>query len=265
MSNELVSQLLELLNKTEFPEVVPISAAHQHVYELGLDLLDSYRGHPAELIEAMKAFLTSSTKAYALAGVAGVLIAASYIQGGNYEESGLQEAEKWLNQAQELEPDRVEINFLEAILYINWKKLDLARKVIQFLYADHPDNYHVCLAEMRYWTEQKNTSQVEHWYRTAAEAAHANPRRLVNALNNLAKYYLVAVDYEKAIRAYEQLTKYDPNDPWLWHNLSIAYYETRQDAKAVEANKRALSIMDFGAARHVQEVLKQHTKKRWLW
>ena len=47
---------------------------------------------------------------------------------------------------------------------------------------------------------------------------------------------------------YEYLAQYVTDDPWLWHNLSIAYYQMGEYKKAHEANQQAVDLRDFKAA-----------------
>jgi tetratricopeptide (TPR) repeat protein len=54
--------------------------------------------------------------------------------------------------------------------------------------------------------------------------------------------------YDDAIAAYRTLLQTEPNDPWLWHNLSIALYSLQRYEEALSCNERALSIMPFNAA-----------------
>ena len=53
------------------------------------------------------------------------------------------------------------------------------------------------------------------------------------------KYYFAYLDHETSEKSIAR----------AWNNISIAYQKLKQCDKAIEAAKKALQIMDFGAAR----------------
>jgi tetratricopeptide (TPR) repeat protein len=59
--------------------------------------------------------------------------------------------------------------------------------------------------------------------------------------------------YDEALDTYRRVLQLDPNDAWLWHNMSILLMDQGRLDEALEANTRALAIMDFGNARMIRE------------
>ena len=52
----------------------------RQAYELGIDLVDGYRGDPRQLLQAIEQFQAAQSQPYAYAGWAYALIAAAYIR-----------------------------------------------------------------------------------------------------------------------------------------------------------------------------------------
>ena len=61
---------------------------------------------------------------------------------------------------------------------------------------------------------------------------------------------------------YEHLAQHVTDDPWLWHNLSVAYYQMGEYQKAHEANQSALNLRDFDAARNMTKRLEDLLPKK---
>lgn len=180
----------------------------------------------------------------------------------------------WLERAQAAAPGRPEIDVVEATLEVSSKRLGQARAVLDRLAAQGAQNYHVSLAEMIYGTQQRNVQHVETWYARASEQA-SNEIQRATALKVLADCYLENERWEESLRASHQLAELTPDDPWLWHNMSIVYLSIEDYEAALDANQRALSIMEFGVAqdmeRHIKRQQQRAKRKRnkqgrgWKW
>src|SRR3954464_8141343 len=130
MSDDQFRYILQLAHQVEWPSNREILPGSQDIYERGLDLLNTYRGNPEVLVEALRVFHSTNVLPYALAGLAATLGLSSYIMDNNFEAAGLQEAARWLKMAQSMAPERLEINLNEAGLYIQAKQLDKARQIL---------------------------------------------------------------------------------------------------------------------------------------
>lgn len=264
MGHELLDSLTELVASTSWPDNSFINAKSQHIYETGMDVLNMYRGHPDVLIDALRLFYQTESQPYAYAGIAATLISASYSHGDVYEGDGLRQAQQWLERAQASIADRVEINVVEASLYISMREYDNARLILDYFQQENYEHYQICLAEMHYWQRKESIPQVSEWYRKAMALSTTKVRKIV-ALNILAGCYLSNKHYKQTIEAYRHLAKLDANDPWLWHNSSIAHYNLKQYKDAAKCNKKALELMDFQAARDMGKAIEYKLKQsRWF-
>jgi tetratricopeptide (TPR) repeat protein len=229
----------------------------RRAYEAGLDVINMYRGDPSVFVEGLRRFQASRSCSYAQAGVAYTLAVASFAGSQTPDRRGLQNAMQWLERSQNYEPDRSEINFIEAVIYLNGKQFDKARMVLDYLTNQDPQNYYLIITEMEYWDQRGDEQKYFQWADKGLEAANQKGRQIF-VMNSLAGFYLSKGDFEKSINVYLNLAELDPDDPWLWHNLSVMYVELEMFKEANQCNKQALSIMDFGAAREIEQVIKKN-------
>lgn len=243
------------ITRTEFPTVTTITPEQTAQYEQALDILNSYSGNPDTLTDAYKAFLDTKTRSYALAGAAQVMTAASYYRGDEYLAEGIKEALRLLEMAQEVDSTRQEINLVEASIYISAQRLDDARAVLDHLLDENAElTYQFCRVELAFADATRNPKQVQRWYGLAMERAQ-NASQQVYLLRQMGGFYLETHQYEACIQVYEQLLALNPRQPWTWHNMSIALFELKRYKEVSEANRRALALKDFGAARYMKQTI----------
>jgi tetratricopeptide (TPR) repeat protein len=182
---------------------------------------------------------------------------ASSITREEVDEAGFEEALRWLEKAQEWEPNLVEINFIEAVLYINSGQMENGRLILDHLVREGPDNYYLCMTEMNYWSRQKNFDKYVSWLQKANKLADTKLRQ-ARTLSTLANLYFDQGQLDHSIKTYRDVVKLTPDDAWAWHNMSYMFLKMQKLKEAELCNQRALEIMDFGAARDIQEKIKQN-------
>lgn len=255
MSETLSDQLNQFINKANWPQGTALTNQSYSVYEHGIDTLNMYRGQPQVLVDALKIFQSCGVQAYAAAGCAYALMVAAYQSGDSYSATGLEFSRNWLIKAQDAAPGHVEIDFIEAELYIHLGELENARIVLDELTKVTPPHFYVCLTELYYWYTLKDQEQYQHWYEVSLPQATTQFRKIC-LLSRAAGFFMAMEEWKKVIATYRDLAALDPQDPWLWHNLSLAYYHLERYDKAQQANQQALSIMDFPTAREMEQLLK---------
>lgn len=92
-----------------------------------------------------------------------------------------------------------------------------------------------------------NLPLAESWLRSGKDVAKgdlelADYWALYQDLGKLKK------DAKMMIEARTQLANLDPTSPWVWHNLANALHANKETDKAIEMERKALSIANFGAA-----------------
>jgi len=260
MGKVLVEKMLPVLQVTKWPESTEASQLGRKVYFVGLDKVDEYEGDPKSLTAALRTFQSGESRPFAYAGVAYTVIKASREKDGTYSQKGLDASLKWLEKAQELSPDLIEINMIEAYIYIYGDRLEDARIILDYLEEIDPTDYHVLIAEAEYWAQQKKKDETIFWFNKAILAADTVPRKL-RLRAKVGDVYLSYGQNEKAVEVYKEAVHFAKGNPRLWHKLSIAYWRLEDFDEAARCNKRALSIQeDFPEALKMQASLEERKK-----
>jgi tetratricopeptide (TPR) repeat protein len=113
---------------------------------------------------------------------------------------------------------------------------------------------------MNYWRSCKRPESELHWIKQAYCFANS-PARQAYVHNALASYHMDDGTFNKAIKHYNEVIKRDPNDAWAWHNMSTMFLRLNELENAAMCNERALSIMDFQAARQIEAQIMQKKPK----
>jgi tetratricopeptide (TPR) repeat protein len=260
MGEQLLQKFLPYLDNVEWSGEPAANAQGRQAYIVGLDKVEASGGEPKALAEAIRVFQSGDSLPYAYAGVAYILLAASEERDGSYAPLGLEAAMGWLEKAQALEPDIVDINVIEAFVYVYNGRYDDALLVIDFLYGLEPMNYHVHLATVAFWEAQKDLPQIELAIAEAAKAAATLPQkfRLTNRLGDL---YMQFDQLDKALAAYKENAHFDPKNPLLWHKISLVYWRLDDLDEAERANQQSLRLGALPAAQKMAEQLKERKKQ----
>lgn len=251
MGTTLVNKLLSSLEKMPVPEETEATTVGRQTYEIGLEKVDEYKGDPKTLIGALRIFQTCNSQPYVFGGVAFTLVMASREPDGSYDQGGLDAAMSWLEKAQDLALDVLLINMIEAFIYIYSGRLEDARLILDYLRDIEPNNIYLIQAETAYWQRQGNLEEAVKWFQKAIDTADNVPRKL-RLRTRLADCYLEMGQDDKALEIYQEAIHFNKEDPWLWHNISIAYFNKEDYKEAARFNKVALKLMDFPEAREME-------------
>ena len=255
MGEQLVNQLLPYVAKVTWPTNPTATAQGLATYRIGLDKVESFSGDPRPLGEAIRIFQSGGSEPYAYAGAAYVLVAASQEPDGSYATAGLDAAMSWLEKAQALEPDRAEINMIEALVYVYNGRFPDARLVLDYLLDQEPGNYHVLRAEAAYWMQQGDLEQTQTAVETAVAHAGTPPQRL-RLRAQLGDFYLEADQPDKALEIYKESVYFDAQNPLLWHKVSVAHFQKGELDEAERANQQSLRLGNLAAAQQMTERIK---------
>ena len=259
MKNRLIEFIVDYLQRINWPKSNQVSLDRENTFRIGLDTVGAYRGNPEDLIGAINLFVSTDVLSYALAGSAVVMCSASYLSGDTYDFDGLQKAMDLIRKARQLLPNRPEIEWIEPNILICKKEYQSARMILDQLHKVHPSHTLLNEVEMYYWSKFNPTIS-ENWFWKALESP-VSDRRRINLYNSMAGNFLEGKMPDRALDLYHQIVQLDPEDPWLWHNMSIIYLNRSQFGEAYECNRRALSLMEFGAARQVGELIREQLSK----
>jgi tetratricopeptide (TPR) repeat protein len=225
----------------KWPETTAATELGRQAYEIGMDKADDYVNDPRDLAAALRTFQTGKSRPYAFAGVAYTLVKASREKDGTFSQAGLTEALNWLEKAQELDPDVLEINVVEALIYVYSGRFDDARLVLDYLEAIDHRNYYILRAEIAYWQEQGQLDESVRWYEQTISVAETVPQKL-RLRRSLGDLYLKHKRYEQAAGVYREAIHFSKENPRLWHNMSVAYWHLGDYQEAQRCNEHALKL-----------------------
>ncbi|MCL4867666.1 MAG: tetratricopeptide repeat protein [Anaerolineae bacterium] len=261
MGKKLVDQIVTSLGRATWPAAPGTTALGRKTYEIGLDQADGYRGDPKQLAAALRTFMGGDSQAYAFAGVAYVLLAAAPENDGTIDSSTIEQAQQWLEKAQANAPDQIEINFIEALVYVYAQRLDDARMVLDYLWEVDPDFYYLYAAEVAYWQQQNDLEQIVHWCQRASAAAATNPQRL-RWRRILADTYFAFAAYDQALPAYREAIHVDPQNPELWTQVARIHWQMDNDEETERAIHQALRCdANYPPAHEIAAALQEKKKK----
>lgn len=256
MGKQLIAKLLPALQQANWPETPNATEHGRRTYQIGLDKADEFKGDPKVLAAALRTFLTGDSAPYAYAGAAYTLLTGARKNDGRYDPEGLDAAMSYLEMAQELEPDIVDINMIEALVYTHNGRLDDARLVLDYLQQQDPRNYYLIKAEIAYWQQLGDVEQTVHWFNEAAKTAVTVPQKL-RLRGQLADFYMSVGRYDDALAVYREAVQHDKNNHVFWHKMSIIYWKQADFEQAARANQQALRLKDFPAGRKMEAALKE--------
>lgn len=258
MGQKIVEQLVPALTKMSFPTHRKATALGLDNYLVAIRKADDFEeeDNPQPLAGALRVLQTGDSQPYADAGIAYILLTAAREPDGSYYQPGLDAASQWLEKAQASEPDLVDINFLEGLIYIFSQRWEDAHIVLDYLAQQEPDNFLFLRAEVAYWQQQRLLQPTEEAYRKAMAGAATNTDRLF--LNNrLADFYAGMGEAAKAIETYKKSLNAQKTDARLWHKLSEVYYTIGNLEEAEKCNRQSLTHGNLSAAHKMTQKLKE--------
>ncbi len=257
MGKRLVQKLLPGLKKIQLPSEPKATAQGRRAYEIGLEAVETYKGNPKVLVDALGTFQSGQSRPFTCAGIAYVLVAASREGDGSYYQAGLNEAMSWLEKAQETEPDIRLINMIEALIYCYSGRFDDARLVLDYLHQQGDDHYYLNVVEMALAQQQGEVEIASLWYEKAIKAAINVPQKL-RLQSRMGDFYLAQNVLDKALVMFKEAAHFDKDNFQLWHKISLTFYRQGELEEAQRYNQRVLRMHDYAPARQLEAKLNEH-------
>jgi tetratricopeptide (TPR) repeat protein len=224
------------------------------IFESALAEMNAASGDWAKLHSLIQVF-AGLPRPLCHVGAAEVMFRLSYLRGTTYAPVGLRQGLRFATRAQfhtPLQPDALvaQLKLLVACRASYWQ--ELATKTLAMIRQVAPDHPRLPLAEMFY---HRIRSEYDEALVCADRALRmtANPVEAASILSSKALLLMSVDRYDDAVLTFQNATSLNPSDPWIWHNASIALTHLGRYHEALQCSERALSIMDFGAARAQHE------------
>ncbi len=192
-------------------------------------------------------------------GAAEVMFRLSYLRGTTFAPVGLRQGLRFAGRAQfhtPLQPDAliIQLRLLVACRAPYWQ--ELATKTLAMIQQVAPDHPRLPQAEVFYYRVRGEYEQAVACSDRALALA-TTPAEKASILSSKALLLMNLDRYDDAVATFQNATTLNPDDPWVWHNASIALTHLGRYHEALQCSERALSIMDFGSARTQHEKIMQ--------
>lgn len=192
-------------------------------------------------------------------GAAEVMFRLSYLRGTTYAPIGLRQGLRFATRAQfhtPLQPDALiaQLKLLVACRAPYWQ--ELATKTLGMIQQVAPEHPRLPQAEMFYHRVRGEYEQALVCADRALGTA-ISPVEAASILSSKALLLMSLDRYDDAVMTFQNALSLSGSDPWIWHNASIALAHLGRYHEALKCSERALSIMDFGAARAQHEKIMQ--------
>lgn len=193
------------------------------------------------------------------AGAAEVMFRLAYLSGTTFAPVGLQQGLRFAFRAQfhtPFQPDALvtQLKLLVACRAPYWQ--ELATKTLGMIQQVAPNHPLLPQAEVFY-------HRVRGEYEEAvvcsdrALAVATTPAEKASILSSKALLLMSLKRNEDAVATFQTACALNPNDPWIWHNMTIPLVALGRYHEALQCSERALSIMDFSVARKQRENIMQ--------
>lgn len=256
MGKKLVKQLLSGLSKMALPKTLEATAQGLQAYKIGLDTVDSFKGDPKTLVDALGTFRSGKSRPFVCAGIAYTLVAASREPDGSFYPDGLDAAMEWVEKAQETEPDILLINMIEALVYIYDGRFEDAALVLGYLREQDAANYYLHVAEMILAQRRGDIEKAGLWHEQAAKSAVNAPQRL-RLQAQMGDFYLEHGVFDRALVMFKEAVHFDKKNYRLWHKIGVVFFKMEEYEEAQRYNQRVLKMNDYGPARQLEAAIKQ--------
>jgi tetratricopeptide (TPR) repeat protein len=216
--------------------------------------VSTVRGDWSELSEPINTFVTLP-QPWAYIGAAHVMWALSYISGMIHGAVGLHQGLRFIARTQVTTPDQPDALVIRTILLTGTNSprwLELSSQTLDRLRQVAPNHPRLPIAEVALYRRRGEYDAAL----AAVDRELANPpsaEETQSARGSRAFLLELMERYDDALAAYQSALAIEPNDPWNWHNMSLVLIKLGRVDEALEANTRALALMEFSNARATRE------------
>ncbi len=234
------------------PHRLEITEFDRQQFTQAREELNRYHGLTEQLQAAFEKFIQIQSLPLFDAGLASFFITYSFLYGFEYDKAGLTAAYSWLEEAQEIAPNEKGVLLARIDYYIAQKEYQPCRELLEKGLQLYPNDFDFHKRHISFLVRQGTVRQIEKAIQATHELKLTDEQKESLSVQE-ADAYLLKRQWPKAIKSYKRATKMQPDNPWLWHNLSIAQYESKNGFTAYMSNRKALSLMNFEVARNMQK------------
>jgi tetratricopeptide (TPR) repeat protein len=192
---------------------------------------------------------------WAWVGAAHIMWRLSYISGMIHGAVGLQRGLRFIASTQVTYKDQPDALVIRAVLLTGTNSprwLELSAETIERLRQVAPDHPRLASAESALY-ERRGEYEAALAATDRVIANAPSPEEAFSARSSRADLLDKMNRLDEALAAFQDVLAAQPNDAWNWHNVSLVLIKLGRLDEALEANTRALALMDFRNARVTRE------------
>lgn len=259
LATALIASTLILSSGLSYSAAPPLSKSPQDseifLTKKAEELLDQWRGQTALLDQAAESLYLALkrnpnyAKAYMQLGRLHIM--GGYYHSQYFEPSSLATAEKAIKKAIDIDPKFADAYVLLGHLYTNMNRLSEAKSALQMAEGIGTDNPWLGLNWAAIYEKEGKFDDAAQKYIQVIESKTKNLKALGTAYDELRGYYIYKRDLVKAEKTYKAHITVEPKNAWTRGNYaSSLLYDIGDFDSAIKKSREALSIMEYGNARH---------------
>lgn len=217
--------------------------------------LGEYNGRPEPIMAAFEIAKEIESQPLFAAAMARVVQTSAYSHGDVYDEKLMEESVEWVELAESVAPDEKKVLHTAIDVHLSNKNYEPSKRALDQGKMLYPDAFEFKLSDLYILNRTGTLRQVRKVIAQVDENSLTTDQRLL-FFWAAAGSFLAHKEWKQSAKLYDKVTKLEPDNPWAWHNLSIARLNDKKTIRAFLANRKALGLMDFGMARHYQKEIR---------
>lgn len=219
------------------------------------DLLNQWSGQTAILDQVAQnlyfALKRNPNYAKAYMQLGRLDIMSGYYHSQYFEPSSLNAAERAIKKAIEIDPKFADAYVLLGHLYTNMNRLSEAKSALHTAEGIGTDSPWLGLNWAAIYEKEGKFDEAAQKYIQVIDSKTKNLKALGAAYDELRGYYIYKRDLVNAEKTYQSQIAVEPQNAWARGNYaSNLLYDIGDFDKAIKKAREALSIMEYGNARH---------------
>lgn len=214
--------------------------------------LKEYQGRPEPVIAAFELAKGLESQSLFATAMARVVQTNAYVQGRVYDDALMEEAVEWLELAQSVAPDEQAVLHAAIDVHSSNQDYEQSKRALDRAQTLYPNEFDFKLCNLHLINRTGTLRQV----RKAVGQIDENgltPKQRRHFWGTAADSFLAHSDWKQSGKLYKKVAGIEPDNPWVWHNLSIARFNDKKTLPAFLANRKALQLMDFGVAQQFKK------------
>ncbi|MFH1522563.1 MAG: O-antigen ligase family protein [Patescibacteria group bacterium] len=147
-----------------------------------------------------------------------------------------------INKSIESSPGRIQIYFSKAQIYLTRGEIEKAIETLEYAVSLNEDYYDSFCQLAKVYFSLNKEEEGYNWMDKCIEKGGLTIINSADFIRGLINRYLEIKDSSKLLKLYVKLSQIDPENSKVWVDLSKLYFDARNNAKSIEAAKKAAEL-----------------------